>query len=355
MQDIQLAPANILTETKFLPGQLGAHIPAYSSKNADQLPAFKLAVIGLDSGAADTIRHTLYQYTRPDTLPKIIDLGNLTDTDESKLHELIKNLRINKIIPILLGGDARPDLALVNALHDETPVKSWATVDKLQRDFIDSNSAHLTEKIQWHWIGVQKHLFNSPITDKPKCQHIHYRLGIVRHDMKEMEPVLRDCAGIDFNLCAVRSAEAPANTEAGPSGFYSEEICQLGRYAGLSDNIQLLKITGLNPALDVNNYSAPCAAQTIWYFIEALAQRKLDHPTISDRMTSYTVSLKDPEIEVRFVKSHRSGRWWIAFDNEDSADTKYLSCSHKDYLMACQNILPDRFLNAALDFHPSEL
>src|SRR5690606_25204711 len=117
-------------ESKFLPGQLGAHIPAYSSTIADQLPAFKLAVIGLDSGTADTIRDTLYHYARPDTLPKIIDLGNLTDTDESNLHELIKSLRNNQIIPILLGGDARPDLAIVNALHDETPVKSWATVDK---------------------------------------------------------------------------------------------------------------------------------------------------------------------------------------------------------------------------------
>lgn len=348
-------PEELRNRGAYLPGQIGHEIETLRAEG-QSLTQYKLALLGLEPNAAAVMRRTLYSYARPDAMPKILDMGDLQSDAPDALLEVLRALRLNGVIPILLGGDDKEIPQVMKALVEEAPALHWATVDKMHRQLmLEDKIYHPGGRLQWHWIGVQKHLFQPLQGPQKKTDHLHYRLGVVRHDIREMEPVIRDCAALDINLCAVRSSEAPAHPEAGPSGFYSEEICQLSRYAGLSDHIRLLRINGLDAAMDKNGFSATCAAQAIWYFIEAIAQRKSDHPAVSDRMTSYTVSLKDPDLEIRFVKSQRSGRWWIALESEEGSEVQYLSCSHKDYLLACQNILPDRYLNAAMTEHMHDL
>jgi len=349
-------PEEFRSRGQFQPGQMGHDMDILRPDGANALGTYKIAFLGLEPQSAAAIRRTLYSYARPDAMPRIVDLGNIREDHPEALLEVLRGLRLAHVIPILLGGDERELPSVMKALVEEAPALHWASVDKMHRQLmLEDKIYHPGGRLQWHWIGVQKHLFQPLQGPQKKTDHLHYRLGVVRHDIREMEPVIRDCAALDINLCAVRSSEAPANREAGPSGFYSEEICQLSRYAGLSDHIRLFRVTGLDAALDQNGFSATCAAQSIWYFIEAIAQRKSDHPAVSERMTSYTVSLKDPDLEIIFVKSQRSGRWWIALTNEGSGEVQYLSCSHKDYLMACQNILPDRYLNAAMTEHIHDL
>ena len=345
-------PAECLQKEKYQRGQLGFEIDIPGDDISNSLKTYRLALLGLEGSAAATIRKTLYQYARPQALPRIIDLGNFTGTKNGQLLEILMGLTQLEIIPILLGGDEKFYRDMVAAMMHESNPMHWATVDKMQRTIPLLETLPVSKnRIQWHWMGVQKHLFQPMAGTQSNSDHLHYRLGVVRHDIKEMEPVIRDCSALEIHLCSVRSSEAPAHQDAGPSGFYSEEICQLSRYAGLSDQIRMLRVMGLDASMDVNGYSATCAAQSIWYFIEAIAQRKSDHPSVSDRMTSYTVSLKDPDLEIIFVKSQRSGRWWMTIPDKEDGRTNYLSCSHKDYMMACQNILPDRYLNATMTEH----
>jgi hypothetical protein len=349
-------PAECLNKEIYKRGQLGYEIDTPGEDIANSLKTYRLALIGLEEAAAAAIRKTLYQYARPEALPRIIDLGNFTGTRNGHLLDTLGHLTQLNIIPILLGGDEKFYRDMVAAMmHESTPLH-WASVDKMQRTIPLLETLPVAKnRIQWHWMGVQKHLFQPMAGTQMNSDHLHYRLGVVRHDIKEMEPVIRDCSALEIHLCSVRSSEAPAHKEAGPSGFYSEEICQLSRYAGLSDQIRMFRVTGLDASLDNNGYSATCAAQSIWYFIEAIAQRKADHPSSSDRMTSYTVSFKDPDLEIIFVKSQRSGRWWMSLPDKEDGHSVYLSCSHKDYLMACQNILPDRYLNATMTEHVHSL
>ena len=60
-----------------------------------------------------------------------------------------------------------------------------------------------------------------------------YRLGVVRSDIEEVEPILRNADILSVDLSSVRLSDAPATYEGSPNGFYGEEMCQILRYAGL--------------------------------------------------------------------------------------------------------------------------
>ena len=70
-----------------------------------------------------------------------------------------------------------------------------------------------------------------------------YRLGHVRESIDEMEPVIRNCHLVSFDISAIAHAYAP-NTVS-PNGFTGEEACALMRYAGMSPNVNTIGIYGL--------------------------------------------------------------------------------------------------------------
>ena len=91
-------------------------------------------------------------------------------------------------------------------------------------------------------------------------------------------------------------------------------------------------------------------AQMIWYFIEGVQCRFDEYPVdAAQGFTRYTVQMSDRELV--FLKSSKSQRWWMEFVKENYLDNKtrssaLLSCTHQDYLNACNDILPDRWWRA---------
>ena len=61
-----------------------------------------------------------------------------------------------------------------------------------------------------------------------------HRLGIIRSNSSEMEPVLRNTNLFAMDMSAVRYADAPGCANASPNGLNGEDACQLAYYAGLS-------------------------------------------------------------------------------------------------------------------------
>jgi hypothetical protein len=64
----------------------------------------------------------------------------------------------------------------------------------------------------------------------------------------------------------------------------------------------------------------------------------------------YAVQMSDRELV--FFKSNKSQRWWMEMLIEDYLDNKskrsaLLSCTHQDYLDACNDVLPDRWWKAS--------
>jgi formiminoglutamase len=177
------------------------------------------------------------------------------------------------------------------------------------------------------------------------------RLGQAQSALAELEPALRDADLCAIHLNAVRQADAPARADFNPSGFSSEQVCQLARYAGMSDKLSNFGVYGFDLAASSDReqqLTANTVAQLLWYFVEGFSQRKGDFPVTTDGLTEYIVDSKAYD-QVTFWRSKRSSRWWIqAPVRTKSGQVRHrlIPCSYQDYLTACQEELPVRLVNA---------
>lgn len=165
------------------------------------------------------------------------------------------------------------------------------------------------------------------------------RLGALKENIKESEPVLRDADVVHFDLHALKLSEAPGQSGGGTqSGLASEEAAQLARYAGMSDRGAVFFLSGFDLSRDTTDTTRDVLAQICWYWLDGYYNRKRDWPE-SDRqeMTQYTVESEAWGIDLVFHKSDRSGRWWLeAIHPVREKHKNYLlyACSYDDYLQA---------------------
>ena len=68
--------------------------------------------------------------------------------------------------------------------------------------------------------------------------------------------------------------------------------------------------------------------------------------------TTYVVPLEEEQINLIFLKSNKSERWWMELPFEGTAN-KYskqtlLPCTQQDYITACNQEIPEKWLKARL-------
>ncbi|HMT30508.1 MAG TPA: formimidoylglutamase, partial [Bacteroidia bacterium] len=178
-----------------------------------------------------------------------------------------------------------------------------------------------------------------------------YRVGQVRSDITEMEPVIRAADLLTFDLSAIRQSDAPGNSNPSPNGFTGEEACQAMMYAGLNDRLTSLGIYEYDAMADHNDQTAHLVAQMIWYFIQGVSERKNDFPAGNHAAyITYRVASEFFGEELVFLKHKTSGRWWMEMPVVGKTNRlnryNFLPCSHRDYQQACNNEMPDRFWQA---------
>ena len=130
-----------------------------------------------------------------------------------------------------------------------------------------------------------------------------------------MEPVIRDADLVSMNISVLKNLEAPGQINGSPSGLYSEEACQLARYAGMSDKLTSFSILGFNKNMDIHNQTAQVVAQMMWYFIDGFKNRKQDFPITKafNQLTQYIVHIKEFDYQVTFWKSKQK---WSLVDGD---------------------------------------
>jgi formiminoglutamase len=88
----------------------------------------------------------------------------------------------------------------------------------------------------------------------------------------------------------------------------------------------------------------------MWYFVEGYNYRSFEYPVdVSKSSIVYKVPIDDQILT--FYKSTDSGRWWIELPFISNVNNKLkqhtlLPCDRRDYEMACDQVLPDRWLKA---------
>jgi hypothetical protein len=119
------------------------------------------------------------------------------------------------------------------------------------------------------------------------------------------------------------------------------------RYAGLSDKLTSIGIYNFNPYYDERGQTAQLLAQMIWYFVDGFVHRKNDSPFYNqDNFLKYIVQISDADVELVFLKSKISERWWMQVRDHAAAKTHMIPCSYNDYLQASRDELPDKWLKS---------
>jgi arginase family enzyme len=354
----------------------GRNISFLSEKtNSSSIKDVDIAIIGIPderntynkgcAEAPDEIRKKLYQLDKTRFKIKILDLGNLkigkspNDTYFA-LQEVVYELQKNNIVTILLGGGQ--DITYGNYLAykrlEQTvnivSIDSKFDLGDVNRDISSSNylSKIILDKdsalFSFSNLGYQSYFVpyeEQKVMDKLLFET--YRLGKVREDIKEAEPIIRDADIVSVDINSIRQSDAPGQRNPSPNGFYGEEMCQLSKYAGLSDKISSFGIYELNPKFDNLSQTSHLVAQMVWYFVEGFYQRKKDYPfsDINENI-KYIVAFEDFDYDIIFYKSPKSGRWWIEVPYQKSEYKKYMvvPCSEKDYNLACEHEIPDVWL-----------
>lgn len=322
------------------------------------------------ANGADVVRKHLYSLHNGDFQPHVADLGNIrrghhiNDTFYA-LTAVVAQLIENNITPLILGGSQDLTYANYRAYESLGQVINILAADPMF-DLGDSeealNSRSYLNKIILHQpnflfnytnIGYQTYLVDPESVNLMKNLYFDvYRLGKIRENMQEVEPLTRNADLFTFDVSSIRQSDAPGCKTANPNGFFGEEACRIMRYAGMSDKLSSLGIYEYNPTCDPTGQTANLIAQMLWYFIEGYYHRKNDHPhRDKSDFVKYTVSIKDHKDQLVFYKSKKSDRWWMDVPVRKNLQNIYerhhlVPCSYQDYEIACKDDIPDRWWQA---------
>ncbi len=369
-------------DTRSHPLMLGNFIRSYSEKGFPGLENTDIALLGVKedrnsldnegcSLAPDYIRKHLYRLYQGSYDTRIADLGNVRAGDTVAdtyfaVKSIIAQLLEQNITPVILGGSQDITYANYQAYESLGQIINIVSADSrfdigLNKDepLSDRNylSKILTHKPNYLFnyanIGYQTYFVDQDALElMDKLYFDVYRLGEVRQNMEEVEPVVRNADLLSFDVSSIRQSDAPGSGHASPNGFYGEEACQIVRYAGLSDKLSSIGFYETNPAFDTGEQTAHLVAQMAWYFIDGFYHRKKDYPDKqikdSHAFIKYVVSIRDFQNKINFYKSKKSNRWWMEVPCPPNLQRKYLRqflipCSYKDYQEACQNEIPEKW------------
>lgn len=294
----------------------------------------------------------------------IYDLGtilpgeNIQDTYFA-LTQVVTELVKKNILPIVVGGTQDLTFPLYQAYQQLEQTVNLVAVDS--KFDLGSPDAPITKdgylsQILMHrpcflfnhsTIGLQGPFLRKEELDLfDKLYFDACRLGEFNADFKVAEPLLRNADIMSLDLQSIRASDFVGAHYASPNGFYADQICQVVKYAGISDKLTSFGIFNLLPG-DIATASHALVAQLIWYFMDGVSQRRGDFPigTKKDYL-KFIVHMETYENDLIFYKSNKSERWWMEVPYPSQAGARFerhhmVPCNYDDYQLAMNNEMPD--------------
>ena len=350
--------------------------------NIEQMPDIKgmeIAIIGAPESRGttdnqgcekgpDQIRKKLYALKKGTGLYRIVDLGNLRaghDLDEThgRLKEVCLYLLEKNILPVILGGSHDLDLAQFRAYEDLEKLITVLNVDAFldMEEYAEDLQHKHIHKMMVHepnFLFHYSHLaYQSYLVDHNTPQVLEmlyfecHRLGKLRHNFTEIEPVIRQADMLTFDISAIKSSDAPGSAQAQPFGLTGEEACQICWYAGMNEKLSSAGFYEYNPSMDDEQMkTASVIATMIWYFIEGFYHRKNEQVFKENDYMKFVVSMPSAPATITFYKSKLSDKWWLEIPVSHPSlryeRTIIVPCSYSDYTTATSGDIPDRFITA---------
>lgn len=318
----------------------------------------------ISEGDYQKIREEFYNLHKGDNWGlEIYDLGTIEPGESIKdsyfaLSQVVSELVKLDIVPFVIGGGQDLALACYKGFEELERMINICAIDSRLNvgdpsGEIKSNAyvSHLLMQrpcylFNYSNIGLQRPLNSrADIELFDKLYFDVCRLGEVNNDIKIVEPYLRNSDLLTINFGSIKPAESDAAVYSDPNGFYAEQICQVAKYAGVSDKMSCAGIFDVN--LKQGDIANKLLAQIVWYFIDGVAQRYKDFPIGTRKnYTKFHVHLDDFEDDLVFYKSDKSGRWWLEIKYLPKDELKYerhcmVPCGQEDYDLAMENVIPD--------------
>lgn len=363
LEPIQLAV--ISGDEPYHEGQIGREIMIYENEFPDITEADVIFVGCSEQRGAhpfrktsspDVIREEFFKLYNWHPFIKMADIGNiksgadLNDT-YAALKTIIKEISsLNKPV-VILGGSHDLTLAQYYAYADNEKIIEAVCIDAridLNMNSPAKSDHFLMEMLtgepnfirHYNHIGFQSYLVHPHMLETlDKLRFDCYRVGKVRENMEEMEPVIRNADLFSFDISSIAHAFSPSNFIS-PNGFTGDEACSLMRFAGLSHSTTSIGIYGYEADRDHENITAKQISQMLWYYIEGKS-RGTREARIQDKEAFNEYHLAFAEVATTFLQSKRTGRWWMQLP-----DQQFIACSYNDYILASSNEVPERWLRA---------
>lgn len=374
MNDISIYLSPRIINQTFKSESIGEHLISHTETFFPDLEANSIALISCpeyrNDLEASKLKHEHSEYF--ETLAdlhygdawsfKIYDLGVIVPGNEVQdsyfaLKQIVSELLKKNILPIVIGGSQDLTFAMYEAYQKLEQLVNLTTIDSkfdLGDPEEELKSSAFISKILMHrpcflfnasTIGVQApYVKKSELDLFEKLFFDVCRLGEFNADFKVAEPFLRNTDLLSLDLNSIRKADFESENNT-PNGFYADQICQITKYAGISDKLTAFGIFSL-PKNTNNQHNNQLIAELIWYFLDGYAQRKGDFPIGTKKdYTKFIVHLDDFENEIVFYKSPKSERWWmeVPYPKSGSKFERHhlVPCNFEDYQAAMKNEMPD--------------
>lgn len=302
----------------------------------------------------DKIRASLYPLAKTETKLGMVDFGNLKPAISLKgnyqaLRDIVDYLGELNIVSLVLGGSQDLTIGICetfihNPLFSLTVIDSFLDTRKGKEVFTAENFLSRIFNtnpniFQFNLLGYQSHFVPDEYLTKTIGINEHLSLGLIRENMITAEPVFRNTDVVSLDLSVAKYVEAPGSTNGTTNGLHSEEVCQLAKYAGLSERVKVFGLFGIDPLKSDDKATIQLAAQISWYFAEGVQYRDSNSLIDNGNCTVYQVQVDGFDNPLEFLKNNITNQWWMKF-GDNLKETLFFACSEKVYQQASENEIP---------------
>jgi formiminoglutamase len=306
--------------------------------------------------SVNSVRRELYKLYYWHKEVRIADAGNIKpgatlQDSYAALKTVVSELLQHCKKVVIIGGSHDLTLAQYNVYSSRQKIIEATCIDALIDLNMESTlpSDNFLMKLltgepnyvkHYNHVGFQSYFVHPDMLETiDKLRFDCYRVGKVKENMEEMEPVIRNAQLFSFDISAIQHAHAPSN-KVTPNGFTGEEACMLMQYAGMSADVNTVGIYGYNNADDEHSLTAKQISHMLWYLMDGVLKGKQE-AAFGENGSFNEFKLAFAEVETTFLQSKKTGRWWMQLP-----DGNFIACSHHDYLTASQNEIPERWMRA---------
>ncbi len=292
----------------------------------------KFAILSSDDLVSCRIREKFYQLGNFQNSSFFVDLGFLKKSNNDFIHQVLNELIDSNLTPICLGIDSR-------IISSYVQTRGWKQNQILTNSIGNFINQITPSKVSYDFIGFQKHLSEHLSSENENIsQKNSLNLGRLKKNIGLSEILLRHADSVNFDLAILKRSENPGNPYCRPNGLTTEEACILANYVGLSNNLKLLNFSGVHSC---DNETEICA-ELLWYYLNGTIGRIKENPSIkSPYLKEILVESDNIDFDYSFIKSTKTGRFWIKLDNID----EIIPCSELEYQQVMEDNFPQRIMD----------